>query len=176
MSGQLYNICNKLVEVTQPYGGKHNGVDFGARGKGDHVILAARSGYIWTAGWDEKGFGQYICEKLENGKYLYYGHMKKGSLKVKTGDLVKAGQPLGIMGSTGNSTGIHLHFEYRSPDRLPKSHKNPKEYLSLQTVEPPNPPVDIINKHIVNKQRIVLKPLLDNMTDEQVWKWLQTIN
>ncbi|MBO9598212.1 MAG: M23 family metallopeptidase, partial [Cohnella sp.] len=52
-----------------------------------------------------------------------YGHMKK--LKVKKGQVVEKGDSIGVMGSTGRSTGTHLHFEVHLNDKL----KNPLSYL-----------------------------------------------
>ncbi len=57
------------------------------------------------------GFGNYICIK-HPGKYFgYYGHLKTKSLKVKVGDMVTAGQAIALVGSSGNSTDPHVHFE-----------------------------------------------------------------
>lgn len=58
------------------------------------------------------GFGNYVIIKHDNGYYTLYGHMKK-NIKVSKGDEVKSGQQIGTMGSTGNSSGNHLHFEVR---------------------------------------------------------------
>lgn len=59
------------------------------------------------------GFGNYVIIEHSNGYYTLYGHMTK-NITVKEGDEVKSGQEIGIMGSTGNSTGNHLHFEVRT--------------------------------------------------------------
>lgn len=59
------------------------------------------------------GFGNYVIIEHSNGYYTLYGHMTK-DITVKEGDEVKSGQEIGIMGSTGNSTGNHLHFEVRT--------------------------------------------------------------
>lgn len=54
--------------------------------------------------------GNYIIVKIDDSKYAFYAHMKKGSAKVKIGDEVKRGQELGNVGNTGNSSAPHLHF------------------------------------------------------------------
>jgi len=88
----------------------HNGVDlasvYGAN------ILASASGevIIARAGWNG-GYGTYVVIKHGNGTQTLYGHMS--SLSVKAGDRVSQGQIIGKMGSTGKSTGVHLHFEIR---------------------------------------------------------------
>jgi MYXO-CTERM domain-containing protein len=59
------------------------------------------------------GFGNYVKVEHADGKSTYYAHLMKGSLTVKNGDSVSCGQHLGKVGSSGNSTGPHLHFEVR---------------------------------------------------------------
>lgn len=63
------------------------------------------------------GYGTYVIllHDIEGKKYTScYAHMKEGSLSVKKGETIAAGAPLGIMGSTGMSTGKHLHWEMRT--------------------------------------------------------------
>lgn len=59
------------------------------------------------------GFGNYVKVEHADGKSTYYAHLMKGSLAVKNGDTVSCGQHLGKVGSSGNSSGPHLHFEVR---------------------------------------------------------------
>jgi murein DD-endopeptidase MepM/ murein hydrolase activator NlpD len=59
------------------------------------------------------GFGNYVRVEHADGKVTYYGHLKKFSIVVANGDAVTCGQKLGQVGSSGNSTGPHLHFEPR---------------------------------------------------------------
>lgn len=59
------------------------------------------------------GFGNYVRVEHADGKVTYYGHLKKFSITVAVGDTVTCGQKLGQVGSSGNSTGPHLHFEPR---------------------------------------------------------------
>ena len=59
------------------------------------------------------GFGNYVKLQHADGKYTYYGHMKTWSVLVAVGDTVACGQKLGEMGSSGHSTGPHVHFEVR---------------------------------------------------------------
>lgn len=61
-------------------------------------------------------YGNYIAVELSDGLITYYMHMKNGTLTNKdTGDVVNVGEYLGVVASSGNSTGPHLHFEVRSP-------------------------------------------------------------
>lgn len=83
-------------------------------------VLAAEAGtvvavmdtfYDRNKSGNSLGFGNYICIK-HPGKYFgYYGHLKTKSLKVKVGDVVTAGQAIALVGSSGNSTDPHVHFE-----------------------------------------------------------------
>ncbi len=88
----------------------HNGVDL-ASSYGAN-ILASASGDVIIArtGWNG-GYGTYVVIKHANGTQTLYGHLS--SLSVSQGDKVSQGQIIGKMGSTGKSTGTHLHFEIR---------------------------------------------------------------
>lgn len=93
--------------ITQYYGWKHTGVDI----DGDFTspLYAAYDGVVTTAGWNNGGYGLQVMIKHPNGMMTRYGHSSK--LFVKVGDEVKRGQVIAMMGSTGRSTGSHLHFE-----------------------------------------------------------------
>jgi biotin carboxyl carrier protein len=58
--------------------------------------------------------GNHVVVEIEPGRYLLYGHMDPGSVKVKVGDTVKVGQELGLIGTSGNSTTPHLHFQLQT--------------------------------------------------------------
>ena len=91
-------------------GGWHTGLDIGALY--GTPILAAESGLVLEAGWaTTRGFGNYV--KLDNGLgyNTLYGHMSV--IRVKVGQWVNRGDQIGDVGSTGVSTGPHLHFELR---------------------------------------------------------------
>lgn len=92
----------------------HNGVDLTGNPSVDDgydYIVAIADGKVVTAAYSTSGAGYYVKLDHGNGVYTRYMHMKKGSLKVKAGELVKKGQVLGYMGETGNVTGRHLHFD-----------------------------------------------------------------
>lgn len=88
----------------------HNGVDW-ALPIGTPV-LAAADGAIVKIGWDPKGYGNYVILQ-HNGFQTLYAHLNY--VVVKFGDNVKEGQRIGDSGTTGFSTGPHLHFELRVP-------------------------------------------------------------
>ncbi len=95
--------------ITQKFWTRHPGIDIGAP-KGSPVY-AADSGYVVTAGWDQErvSYGYMILINHGNGYITRYAHLS--AFNVELGDSVKKGQLIGRVGSTGNSTGPHLHFE-----------------------------------------------------------------
>lgn len=72
--------------------------------------MAAADGVVTFAGYDGYG-GIGVVVKHEDGFYSYYWHLAPNTMTVKVGDKVKAGDKVGIMGTTGLSTGVHLHFQ-----------------------------------------------------------------
>lgn len=87
----------------------HNGYDLDISYQ---PVLAAAAGTVEYAGWNESdpysGYGQMILINHHNGYVTLYGHLSR--LEVKTGDVVSQGQEIGISGTTGHSSGPHLHF------------------------------------------------------------------
>lgn len=108
--------------ITQKFWSRHPGIDIGAP-KGAPV-RAADSGYVVAAGWDNErvSYGFMILINHGNGYVTRYAHLS--SMDVEAGDSVKKGQLIGRVGSTGNSTGPHLHFEviYNGNRRNPFSY------------------------------------------------------
>ena len=106
-------------KITSPRGyrtlsGKrefHKGVDL--VGIDDKTVYAVADGTIDATPYEASGFGYYIRQKLADGRRIYYAHLKKGSICVKPGQRIKAGDALGIMGATGRVTGAHTHLELR---------------------------------------------------------------
>lgn len=102
------------------WGAFHKGIDI-AR-PSNRTIKAADNGKVVFAGWDG-GYGKKVIVDHQNGYRTVYAHLS--SISVSVGDTVPKGSKLGIMGSTGNSTGIHLHFEIYKNGVL----QNPMDYL-----------------------------------------------
>jgi len=102
------------------HGAMHSGIDF----KGPHAtpILAAADGKVTKAGWNS-GYGKTIEITHANGLVTRYAHLS--SFTVSLGETVKHGVQIGRMGSTGRSTGTHLHFEVRLNGRA----VNPTKFL-----------------------------------------------
>ena len=89
----------------------HNGLDYA--GTTGTPLFAADSGVIIYAGWSDRGYGNTIVVDHMNGYISLYAHLMDGGINVGCGQAVYAGTTIGYMGSTGNSSGSHLHFEIR---------------------------------------------------------------
>lgn len=90
----------------------HNGLDL----VGGSEIVSMAKGTVTLAQDRYDGYGTAVKIDHGNGMQSLYVHMVEGSLKVSQGATVSAGQPLGIMGNTGDSDGVHLHFEVWQDD------------------------------------------------------------
>ncbi|GGN72343.1 peptidase [Streptomyces albiflavescens] len=89
--------------------GSHTGVDFhAASGTSVHAV---GSGTVVTTGWGG-AYGNQVVIKMHDGTYTMYGHLS--SIGVSVGQTVTPGGQIGLSGSTGNTTGPHLHFEART--------------------------------------------------------------
>lgn len=103
------HIASDFGYRTRPYVGFHNGVDIGmAMGT---PICAVKDGIVTTSVYGSGGYGYYIVIDHENGVQTLYAHCSE--LLVSTGDEVKKGDVIAKVGSTGRSTGPHVHFEIR---------------------------------------------------------------
>ena len=106
------NLSSLYAGRKDPFTGKpatHSGIDVPAP-KGVK-ILSAKSGVVLTSAYNSGGYGNYVVVDHGNGNTTLYAHMS--SRAVKAGDVVKQGQVLGYVGTTGRSTGNHLHYEIR---------------------------------------------------------------
>lgn len=100
-------------KITSNYGYRrgrmHKGLDVKVY-TGD-TIRSAFDGKVRIVQYERRGYGKYIVVRHPNGLETVYGHLSK--YLVKEGDIVRAGEPIGLGGNTGRSTGSHLHFETR---------------------------------------------------------------
>ena len=102
-------MSSKYGWRNDPFHGKrswHNGVDFAGKDGGD-VVATAAGVVIWSG--ERKGYGHLIEIEHGDGYVTRYGHNKENL--VKAGDVVKKGELIALMGSTGRTTGPHVHFE-----------------------------------------------------------------
>lgn len=109
--------------ITQIYWNLHRAIDIGA--PIGTPVVASDSGYVLYAGWDDSGYGNLVILDHGNGYRTLYAHLS--SFAVVTGQSVAKGVRIGAVGSTGKSTGAHLHFEIRYHD----VQRNPLGFLPL---------------------------------------------
>lgn len=124
MWAHLGKINTEFGFRRNPFGGGaiefHPGLDI-AGTRGDSVIAPA-TGTVVKAGW-QGGYGNLIEIDHGNGLITRYGHLSK--INVAVGDSIERGELIGLIGSTGRSTGPHLHFEIRLGDKA----INPRRFL-----------------------------------------------
>lgn len=107
-------VSSPFGERVHPITGElkmHQGLDLAA--EQSSPVRAARSGAVSFAGQSE-GYGNLVIIEHPGGQKSYYGHLK--NIAVQEGQKVNQGEPVGTVGSTGISTGPHLHFEIRGAD------------------------------------------------------------
>jgi phage-related protein/acid phosphatase family membrane protein YuiD len=105
--GRVWPTNTRRLSPTYP---GHSGVDIAA-GMGA-PIYATQAGRIAYTGWN-RGFGQAIFEQIGPSLQAVYGHTSR--LLARAGQIVQAGQRIGLVGATGHATGPHLHFEINMP-------------------------------------------------------------
>ena len=119
--------------ISSPYGwrssGWHKGVDI-CTGNGTAYgtpVIASRSGTVEVVQRSDSGYGNMVLINHGDGYKTRYAHMIAGSITVRAGEYVEGGKAIGKVGSTGNSSGPHLHFEviYNGETR------NPSDYISV---------------------------------------------
>ncbi|MCB0341470.1 MAG: M23 family metallopeptidase [Bdellovibrionales bacterium] len=116
---QRMRITQRFANPKNP---RHQGIDIG--GRIGTPIYAAHEGVIVYAGTGFKGYGRLIIIEFDKTWASLYAHMSV--LRMKTGDTVRPGQEIGLMGKSGRVTGVHLHFELLKN----KQPVDPLEYFS----------------------------------------------
>src|SRR5690606_26967595 len=120
-TGQFaYPVSNHRLssKYGSRWGRNHTGIDL----TGNKNIKAADAGEVEFVG-TKNGYGKTIIINHKNGFKTLYGHLN--SYSVSKGDKVDTGDKIGVMGNTGRSTGVHLHFEIIKNGK----HVNPLSYL-----------------------------------------------
>ncbi len=130
MWAHMGKINNEFGFRRNPFGGRtyefHGGMDIDGE-RGDQVFAPA-NGVVTEAGW-KGGYGNMIEVDHGNGLKTRYGHLSK--IDVQIGDTITRGQVMAFVGSTGRSTGPHLHYELRLNDRP----INPRRFLPPEATE-----------------------------------------
>lgn len=115
--------------VSSPYGQRegefHKGIDFAAAE--NTPIYASDNGRVVHASFNNGGFGYYVCIEHSNGLFTGYAHMN--NTMVSVGQQVSKGQQVGLMGNTGASQGVHLHFNVS--DGLFGNYRDPAPLLGI---------------------------------------------
>lgn len=108
--------------------GWHTGIDL----VGNENIYSSCLGVVSDVGIDNS-YGNYLVIKNDiDGRFHWFCHLSK--INIKKGDRVQKGTLIGIMGSTGNSTGKHLHFEIRNPSNKYADTINPANYMGIPNI------------------------------------------
>jgi murein DD-endopeptidase MepM/ murein hydrolase activator NlpD len=108
--------------LSQSYRYDHRAIDVAANV--NTPVTAADRGVVVRAGWNDQGYGRFVVIDHQIDYVTLYAHLDR--ILVSEGEIVGQGQVIGTVGSTGNSTGPHLHFEIRDFGRL----TNPLELLA----------------------------------------------
>jgi murein DD-endopeptidase MepM/ murein hydrolase activator NlpD len=130
-SGYLWPVPS-VHSISSTYGYReggeyHTGLDIADGNCYGATIVASRSGTVEWAGYDDSGYGNYVIIDHGDGYKTLYGHCS--SVYVSKGQKVTQGQSIAAIGSTGQSTGNHCHFEVRTGDQR-SDRQNPLNYVS----------------------------------------------
>ncbi len=140
LAGGIYPAGGSVVQ-TQGFGNTgystgHRGVDIASYGSANVNIYAYKSGTVSAINTDPNSttYGCYV--KIYHGTtsdgvavYTLYAHLQSGSIQVSTGQQVSAGTVVGRMGTTGRSSGVHLHFEMQTYKNNVLTLNNPNYYI-----------------------------------------------
>ena len=131
-SGFIYPVPSAYSKITTGLyyssGQYHGAVDFGSAGINGQPIYAVADGEVIVSERLSGSYGNYIIIMHNNGLFTLYAHGQDGSRTVSVGDTVRQGQQIMRVGTTGNSTGPHLHFEVRTSPGTYSSRENPNLY------------------------------------------------
>jgi murein DD-endopeptidase MepM/ murein hydrolase activator NlpD len=109
--------------------GHHTGVDIVADNR---IIYSTCDGIVERVAHNNKDYGNFVVVRDKNGRHHYFCHLE--SIRVSEGEPVGRLSKIGIMGSTGKSTGIHLHYEIRNESNRYNDNQDPTEYMGIPNV------------------------------------------
>lgn len=131
--GFIYPVPSAYTKITTGLyysnGSYHGAVDFGCGGIGGQPVYAVKAGTVVLTQRLTTSYGHYVLINHHDGTYTLYAHGQAGSICVSDGQSVSQGQQIMRVGSTGNSSGNHLHFEVRLSPGGYNNRVNPMNYL-----------------------------------------------
>lgn len=151
---EYVNISSGFQGRNDPATGKwvnHTGLDIPSGGRVNEVnVIAANSGIVVYPNKNSKidcptgrqsyspcnGYGNYVVIQHSDGNYTLYGHLYQNSILVRSGDKVEQGQVIAKVGSSGYSTGAHVHFEVRIGQNAQNATVDPLEYVNTSNPRP----------------------------------------
>ncbi len=119
-----YTVSAVYGQTGRLWSGGHKGIDFVTA---DRNVYSTTDGVVRVSAFDASGWGNYLSIGDDAGLRHIYAHLERAL--VKEGAEVKAGDIIGVMGETGNVTGVHLHYQVNRSDGTPK---NPAEFLGIE--------------------------------------------
>lgn len=146
----------------------HKGIDL-VCSDGSREVCSACDGVVRVVAYDAGGWGQYVTVGDASGLIHLYAHLVKGSVLVKKGDRVKLGQQIGTMGSTGNSTGVHLHYQVNDGAGVPQ---DPTAVLGVENRRGAVTPRSAVAEHWATKHynHLVARGVIDGGDTSAVWR------
>lgn len=155
LTGQFRVTC-EYARKGNWKAGYHTGIDL----VGDEKIYATCNGKVTRTGYDNS-YGNFIVIKNnDDGRFHWFCHLSK--ILVNTGETVSRVTKIGIMGSTGNSSGKHLHFEIRNEGNKYGNQINPAEYMKIPNAVGTYNSANYQIKEVKPVQNPVLKKLAKN--------------
>ena len=124
-----YSTITTGLYYGPPSNAYHGAVDFGSHGINGQPVYAVKSGTVTLTQALNYSYGNYVIINHHDGTYTLYAHGQAGSICVSQGQKVEQGQQIMRVGSTGNSSGPHLHFEVRVAPGGYNNRVNPMNYL-----------------------------------------------
>jgi len=135
--------------------GQHTGIDFSAS-RGTPIVAVADGEIMYAS--ISGGYGKLIIVDHGNGYHTYYAHLSAYASEIKPGTLVRRGEEIGYVGSTGFSTGPHLHFEIRKEGQYidPAIKKNKLQYWTLDISEQSKMLTQLLRLHLSTEKQSLL--------------------
>lgn len=160
-------ITNIYGQVASD-GKTHKGLDI-ISSVNDRNVKAIKEGIVSYVGYDATGFGNYVSISQNDGYRVIYAHLQ--SYQVVIGQNVKEGQIIGVEGTTGNSTGIHLHLEIRKNPFTTNDNINPAEYLGIKNQRGA---IEYIENNLEEDEEVI-KKLIEEYGEELVYEALKSV-